>query len=99
MIKAIITGIFKLITSLINIILLPINALINTFIPDLNNVFGIITNFFNYAFNLAGYILDMLCIPPIVANLFVAYITFKLTAPYAINAIKLALKWYNTLKL
>lgn len=98
MINAIIKGIFNIVLSLVNLILTPINALILTFIPSLSNVFGIINNFFNTAFTYIGWVVDASFIESYTISLAIAYWTFKLTAPLAVNTMKLALKWYNSLK-
>lgn len=98
MINALIKGIFNIVLGLVNLILTPINALILTFIPDLGNIFGIIRQFFTTCFTYIGWVRDASFIEGYTISLAIAYWTFKLTAPLAVNTIKLAIKWYNSLK-
>jgi len=97
-INAIIKGIFSLITGLINVILTPINNLITAGIPELSLVFGTIRNLFTILFQYSGWVLDASLINAETISLFIALFTLKLTIPLTINAIKLAVKWYNALK-
>lgn len=99
MIKAIINGIMKLIMSLVSLLLSPIDALIEQFLPDLSNALDGLTSFFCYVTQYIGWVIDFAGIPSSVITLIVAYYTFKLTVPLVVSTVKLALKWYNTLKL
>lgn len=98
MINAIIKGIFSLITSLINVVLAPINALITAGIPELSNIFGTIRNLFTLLFQYSGWVLDACLISAETISLLIALFTLRYTIPLTINTIKLAVKWYNALK-
>ena len=97
MIKAIISGIFKLILSLVNLLLTPINSLITNAIPSLSPAFASIRAFCQYGFQFCGWTVDALCINTITIDLIIAYATAKLTIPLAINLVKIAIKWYRQL--
>lgn len=98
MINAIIKGIFSLITSLVNVILTPINLLITNFIPDLSNVFITIRGLFNILFQYSPWVLDAMLISSETISLFITLLTLRLTIPLTLSVIKLAIKWYNALK-
>lgn len=99
MIKVIISGIFKLLIGLISIIFSPIDNYIMSNVPSLANVLTAINGLFDYATTYIGYIKDMLLLENYTIDLLIAYATFYLTAPLVFNGIKVAVKWYNSLKL
>lgn len=99
MINAILTGIFNIIISLVQVLLAPIDLLISNYLPDLANVLTAINQFLTLITSSIGWVLSCLGIPSSVINLLILYYTFKLTVPYLVHLVKLALKWYNTLKL
>lgn len=98
MINAILKGIFSLIISLVNVLLTPIDALIESALPDLSNLLSYVSGFFNYAASVVPWGISWLGLPSILISGYVAYMTFKLTLPLAISTIKLAIKWYDKLK-
>lgn len=99
MINAILTGIFNIIISLVQVLLAPIDILISNYLPDLANALTAVNEFLTLITSSIGWVLSCLGIPGTVISLFILYYTFKLTVPYLVHLIKLALKWYNTLKL
>lgn len=99
MINAILTGIFNVIISLVQVLLAPIDILITNYLPDLANALTAVNEFLILVTSSIGWVLSCLGIPGTVISLLVIYYTFKLTVPYLVHLIKLALKWYNTLKL
>lgn len=98
MINAILKGIFKLITSLVSLILLPIDAAINLALPSVADALDLISNFFNWVTGLIPWGISWFGMDLTVRTLFVGYITFELTVPLTISTIKLAIKWYDKLK-
>lgn len=90
--------ILDLIINLCNVILLPIDAIINTLIPDFVGLTGYINDFLGYASTYLGYLLDSFGFYPETLILFVGYILFKLTIPLQLWVVKVALKWYSMLK-
>lgn len=98
MIKAIIKGIFKLVLSLVNVILLPIDNLISQYLPSVSNALDSVSSFFNWVAGLLPWGISWFGLSSTTISLFVAYITFELTVPLLIHTVKLAISWYNALK-
>lgn len=99
MINAILTGIFKIVTKLILLLLSPINALITSMLPDFSNMLTNVGNFFSTGATYFGYIVDSLFLNSEVVSFLILYWTFKLTFPFLVSLIKLVVKWYDKLKL
>lgn len=98
MIKAIIKGIFKLVLALVNLILLPIDTLITNYLPSVANALNVVSSFFNWAASLIPWAISWFGLSSITISLFVAYSTFELTVPLLAHTVKLALQWYDKLK-
>ena len=98
MINAILTGIIKLIVSLVEIIMYPIDALITSALPDLANALTAIGDFFGLISNVVGWVVSLTGLSNETISLIVMYFTFKLTAPLLFYMIKLAVSWYDKLK-
>lgn len=99
MINKLLMGVFKLVIGLVNVILTPINLLITNYLPDLSNALALIRQLFNLAFTYVGWVLDSMFVSRETISLLIAVLTMRLTIPLAISAVKLAIKWYNALKL
>lgn len=75
LIKALLNGILNVITSLLNIFLLPINALIENIFPDMSSAISTFNNFINnYVGGTLSYFFSIL--PPIFRGLLVLWFTF-----------------------
>lgn len=98
MINKILTGIIKLIVSLVSIILTPIDNLIQGALPQLSTAFTAIGNFLNIISSGIGWAISLTGLSSNAIGLIVAYYAFTLTAPMLFYMIKLALSWYNRLK-
>lgn len=98
MINALLTGIFKLIIGLVSIILTPIDALITSALPSLDNALTAVASFFTYIGSSIGWVISLTGLSSETLSLIVLYFTFKLTAPMLFYMIKLAISWYNKLK-
>lgn len=98
MINAILTGIINIILFLVNLILLPIDALISTLLPDLSNALTSVAVMFDYALTYIGFAIDMTGLSDLAIGLIVSYWVFKLSAPLVVSTVKTALNWYRTLK-
>lgn len=86
------------IISFIKLILLPIDAIIVTYLPDVDNLILNVSNFFNIAFSSVGWVLDLLAITPEMIQTLIIYYSFILVAPYLIWLIKVVVKWFSALK-
>lgn len=98
MINALIVGLFKIITKLISVILLPINLAIMNFLPDFNTALSSVASIFNYGGQFVGWILDSLLINSTTISFLVSVWVFKLSFPIVISTIKLIIQWYDSLK-
>lgn len=98
MINAIIKGIFNLVISLVNVLLTPIDLLIENALPAVADGLDMVGNLFSYIANIVPWAISWLGFNSTVITLFVGYMTFKLTVPIAIHTVKLAIKWYDKIK-
>ncbi len=99
MINAIINGIMSLIISLVSGILYPIDALINRFLPSVGDALGYVGDFFETLGGVVPFVLSYTGISLEFISICVDLIVFVYTLPLAVHAIKLAIKWYQSLKL
>lgn len=98
MIKALLKGIIKLIVKLVSLLLLPIDSLIDSYLPSLSSAFDSIGYFFQIVSNGIGWVISASGIPSSAIAIIVATMTFKLTVPILVSTTKLAIKWYDKLK-
>lgn len=78
MIKALLNGLLSIITSLLNIFLLPINALIENVFPDMANSISTFNSFINtYVGGTLSYFFSIL--PPTFRGLLVLWFTFVIS--------------------
>lgn len=98
MINAILNGIMSLIMGLVNILLTPIDLLIETVLPDLSSGISAIGGFLNLISQGLGWVTSVTGLSSECLSLIVLFFTFKLTAPILFSTIKLAIKWYDKLK-
>lgn len=98
MINAILQGIFSLIINLVNIILTPIDALISTALPSLDNAINAVGQFLNLVSQGLSWSISIPGLSSECLSLIVIFFVFKLTAPLLFSTIKLALRWYDKLK-
>lgn len=75
MVKALLNGIMKMVTKVINLFLLPINTLFANIFPNMSNAISSFTNFVNtYLGNTLGYFFSLL--PPIFRSILTIWFTF-----------------------
>lgn len=78
MIKALLNGILTIITSILNVFLLPINALFENLFPDMTSAISTFNNFVNtYVGGTLSYFFSIL--PPIFRGLLVIWFTFLIS--------------------
>lgn len=98
----IVTFIFNIIISLvfflIKLLLLPIDLIIQQFIPSVSNAFTAIGNFLNLIASGLGWAISVAGIPYTAIALVATYWIFKLAFPIVMWGVKLAIKWYIALK-
>lgn len=98
MINALLSGIFNVIISLVQVILSPIDALITAGLPDLAKAISSVGSMLTQVKSLIGWGISVTGLNQDTFTIIIAYYTFKLTMPLAFSLIKSALKWYNKLK-
>lgn len=98
MINAILKGIFKLVTSLVTVLLAPIDSIISNALPTLSSALTAIATFLNTITSALGWVLSVFGLSSECLSLIVVYFTFKLTVPIVISSIKLAIRWYDKIK-
>lgn len=99
MINNIINGIFDFVINTINILLLPLNKLIEQYLPGLDSAMNYIMNFLDYISDLIPWAVSYFGLNQDILSLVVAYLVFRITLPLTITPIKFAIKWWNALKL
>lgn len=82
---------------LLDIILWPINKIIELFIPDFDTMSGYITDMFDLAAQYMGWLLNATMIPTFTLTLVIAYLVFRYSVTFAAWGIKLAIQWKNAL--
>lgn len=98
MINKLLMGIFKIIISLVSLLLTPIDNLISQFLPGLDDAFTMIGNLVQQLCNVVPWVMSWLGVSSLVVSLLVSYLTFKMSVPIVVHTVKLALKWYDKLK-
>lgn len=98
MINKLLMGVFKIIISLVSLLLTPIDNLIAQFLPGLDDAFTMIGNLVQQLCNVVPWVMSWMGVSTIVVSLLVSYLTFKMSVPIVVHTIKLALKWYDKLK-
>lgn len=93
------SALIGLVIKLVGVLMTPINALIQTFLPQeiidgLNSIGG----FFQTVSNGLGWVVSASGIPSTAIAIIVATMIFKLTVPMLVHLTKLALAWYDKLK-
>lgn len=98
MIGKLLSGIFGLVISLVNVLLSPIDAIISEALPDLSFALDNISSFFSYINGVIGYAIDASGLSDISISLIVSYWVFVIGGTFSVSVVKLALKWYEKLK-
>lgn len=98
----IVTFVFNIIISLvfllIKVLLLPIDLLIQQFIPSVSSALTSVGNFFELLAQGIGWAISASGIPYASIALIATYYIFKLSFPIIMWGVKLAIKWYVALK-
>lgn len=97
MIKALLKGILNMVSWVVNLVLTPINLLIDGLFPDMSNA---ISNFNNMVNTYIGGAVNWCTtlIPPLTKNMLIIGITFLITYYGVIWSYTLILKLYNVIQ-
>lgn len=98
MIQKLLTGIFKLVINLVTLLLSPIDSLITSALPDVSPALNAFNSLIDYVINFIAYCVDLTGLSSTAINLIIIYFSFTLLSRPVVYIIKLALKWYDTLK-
>lgn len=98
MIGALFNALFSLIINLVDIILLPIDTIIQSAFPSVAQLLASVNSMFSLVLSGLGWVIGLTCLPPLAFQLLLLYFTFILTVPIAISSIKLVIRWYNAIK-
>lgn len=97
MIKAIINGVMKLVTNIIDIVLLPVNTLISNIFPDFSSSINQFNSFVtNYIGGTISYFSSLL--PPITRNVIAIWLTFLIVYYGVVWSYSLIIKIYNVIQ-
>ena len=98
MIGKILSAIFGVIIYLINLLLAPLDLIIDNALPSLSNALTSINSLFDYIISVIGFAINASGLSDISLALIVAYYTFVIGGTFSASVVKLALRWYNALK-
>lgn len=92
------TVILRIVFTMINALMIPIDTAIATLLPNLSQAFGAIADFITIITSYLGFAISLTGIPPWVIVFMASYFIFILTVPIGIYGLKLAVRWYFTVK-
>lgn len=95
--KFIIKVFFKVVKSMISLVLLPIDTLISSLIPNLSNAIQSLTNFYNWILTFGLWVKSWLPFNDTFYSFFGAVVIFRITLYLGVHMIKLGLRWYRML--
>lgn len=98
MINSLIVGVFNLVISLVNVLLLPIDTLINSLLPDFANALNMVNAFLDFIISNVEWAVSWLGFNSTVITLFVAYTLFRVNGFLIVHTFKMAIKWFNSIK-
>lgn len=100
MIGAIGNIILSFVIGILNIILIPLDLIVDSFIPSLSSAFGYVSNLIDTIISpISLYVLDTFMIPHEVIVLLFEFLIVKYTLPITISGIRYALIWYHNLRI
>ena len=91
-------SIISLVLSFISLLLIPIDLLISRLFPDLSNLLTHIGSLLTVISTGIGWAISLTGLSTIAISFIVSYYVFSVTASLSMYVIKLAVKWYNKLK-
>lgn len=99
MVNALLNGILNFVMGLVNVLLLPLDTLIQTTIPGFVDVLNYVEDLISMLLGFIPWILSWFNFPMVVITWVASYFIAKFTLTLLIHPIKLALAWWRTLKL
>jgi len=100
--EIVISSIFNLLLgvvySVVAIVLVPIDAIVDTFLPQIDDYATALEGFLDSITSYLGWAIDASGIPYPIMILVAVFLVFKLSAPLQVYVIKNGLQWYRALK-
>lgn len=98
MLEALYNGLLNFFIGVVNLLLRPVNSFVANNIPNLQELFNILGEFFSSLNSeFIPWFKDSLLLPQWFITFICIYITMKLIAPLIFNAAKLILKYWEAL--
>ena len=97
MIDKIISGLISLVLQFVEILLYPIDTLVQNYLPSLSSALQSVSTFLSYCVSSIGWVISLVGIPTSVISLLIAYYGFALVVPALVYIVKLGIKWYRAL--
>lgn len=87
-----------IVTSVVQILLYPIDLLIMSLLPSLEIAFSKIADLFNLLEAPIRFFVDASALSSYSLALIFSFLVFKYTLPFQVYFVKLAIKWYKALR-
>lgn len=99
MIDGIISGILNFFSTILSALVSPIDGLISTYLPDVENALEAFAGFISYILGIIPWVLSYFHIPTHVLQLAVGWAIAKIVLNFLAHGTKVVLAWWRTLKL
>lgn len=97
-VNTLVSVLYNLVLAFVNIILAPIDVLVQTCFPWFSSAISYLNNLIDLITPYISYIVNMSCLSSFALSIIIFTITFKITSTISTWTIKLAMKWYYKLK-
>lgn len=97
MISALLNGFLSFLAQMINVILFPINTLLETLVPSTSNAFSYINQFWALLSDYTGFVMSYTGLTSEVISIIIILIIANITIPLGVHGFKLVAKWWETL--
>lgn len=98
MITKLIMAVLNLITKVVNILLLPLDLLVSSLLPDVSESVSHIVYYLNLPSQYMGWIFSLVNVPTLALVLIVAYWVFKYSVTGAVFGVKKVITLYQRFK-
>ena len=99
LLSGIVDIIFNFIFSITDLVLTPINLLINNLLPSLEDALDWVGYFFEEVSNVGKFVISYTGFYQEIIDIIILLIVAIVSIPLAVHGIKTGLKWFNALKL
>lgn len=91
-------GVFSIFNTIISILLLPLDALLENIIPNYSSMSVYVDNFFSFFEDTIYFVLSWFHIPTVAFDFILGYISFRVLLFFGTLSYKLFIRWYSALK-